>query len=279
MILVSGATGNIGQELVQRLLSKDAKVRVLVRDSRKVVHLGDRVQIAVGDLDVPESLSSAMQGVNKLFFVTPDPQQVKRLLNAAKQAGVKHVVKVSTIEAERSLGPGKWHHEQEKLIQSMGFEWTFLRPTMMNSNSVEWWSTTIKSQNAVYFPGGKGKVPPIDPRDVAAVACAVLTEGGHEGKVYELTGPEALTIREMVSILGNVLGKPIQYTDVPVFAAGLAMLRFGLPLYVVRGLMHTLGALRRNEYAYVTYAVEKFGKCTPRTFEEWCRENVSAFQA
>ena len=278
MILISGATGNVGKELVRFLLDKGAKVRVLVRDPKKVSHWGNRVEVAVGDLDQPVTLLPAMKGVEKLYFVTPEPKQVANLLNAAKQAGVKHVVKQSTIEAGRSLGPGKWHRQQEELIKSMGFTWTFLRPTMMMVNTIEWWKETIKSQNAVYFPGGKGKVPPIAPSDVAAVACAVPTESGHEGKVYELTGPEALAIGEMVEILSKTLGKPIQYTDVPVFAAAVSLLRFGLPLYVLKGLMHTLGALRKSEYEYVTYAVEQIGKHEARTYEQWCRENVGAFQ-
>ncbi len=278
MILVSGATGNVGKELVGFLLDKSAKIRVLVRDPKKAAHWGNRVEIVVGDLDQPETLIPAMQGVEKLYFVTPEPKQVANLLNAAKQAGVKHVIKQSTIEAGRSLGPGKWHRQQEELIKSMGFEWTFLRPTMMMVNTIEWWKETIKLQNAVYFPGGKGKVPPVAPRDVARVACTVLTESGHEGKVYELTGSEALSIGEMVEILAKALGKPIQYTDVPVFAAAISLLRFGLPLYVLKGLMHTLGALRKSEYEYVTYAVEYIGKHESQTYEQWCRENVGAFQ-
>lgn len=278
MILVSGATGNVGKELVGFLLDKGVKVRVLVRDSQKAARWGNRVEIAVGDLDQPETLLPAMQGVEKLYFVTPDPKQVTNLLTAAQKAGIRHVVKQSTIEAGRSLGPGKWHRQQEELIKSIGFEWTFLRPTMMMVNTIEWWKETIKLQNAVYFPGGKGKVPPVAPRDVARVACTVLTELGHEGKIYEITGPEALSIAEMVQTLAKALNKSIQYTDVPVLAAGISLIRFGLPLYVINGLMHTLGALRKSEYEYVTYAVEYIGKHESQTYEQWCRENAGAFQ-
>src|SRR6185503_2403817 len=261
MILVTGATGNVGKELVKQLVDKGVQVRVLLRDQKKAAALGDRVEVVIGDLNKPETLGAPMQGVEKLFLVTPDTGQVANLLKVAKQAGVQHVVKLSTIEADRSLGPGKWHCQQEELIKSMGFEWTFLRPTMMMVNTIEWWGETIKSQNAVYFPGGKGKVSPVDPRDVASVARTVLTEPGHEGQIYELTGPEAFTISEMVQILAKALDKPIRYTDVPVFAAAIGMLRFGLPFYVVMGLMQTLGALRRSEYAYVTDVVEQVNNC------------------
>jgi uncharacterized protein YbjT (DUF2867 family) len=149
---------------------------------------------------------------------------------------------------------------------------------MMMVNTVEWWSATIKSQGAVYFPGGKGRVPPVDPSDVAAVACNVLTTPGHTGQIYELTGPEALTIGEMVHILRNVLGQRIRYVNVPVFLAEIWMRRSGLPGCVVKGLMETLEALRRNEYAYVTDAVELITGHRPRSFEAWCQDHVAAFK-
>lgn len=278
MILITGATGNIGRELVQRFIEHGTRVRILVRDERKAASFAGKVDAVIGDLDHPETLRPAMHGVDKLFLVTPDTKQVTNLLRAAKEAGVKHIVKVSTIEADRSLGPGKWHRQQEELIQSMGFAWTMLRPTMMMVNTAEWWAETIKTQNAVYFPGGKGCVSPVDAGDVASVAYAVLTEPGHEGNIYELTGPQSLTIAEMVATLANVLKRHIQYRDVPVFAAAIGMLRFKLPLFLVLGLMQTLGALRRSEYAYVTDVVERVGKCEPRTYEEWCRENIGLFQ-
>src|SRR5215510_5387814 len=173
MILVTGATGNVGRELVPLLLDANQPVRVLIRDERKAAHLGDRVQRAVGDLDRPETLAQAMQGIDRLFLVTPVTQQVANLVEAAKHAGVRHIVKQSTIEANRSLGPGRWHREQERMIEDCGISWTFLRPTLMMVNTLQWWAHTILSQGCVYFPR-TGQVPPIDPLDVAAVACAVL---------------------------------------------------------------------------------------------------------
>jgi uncharacterized protein YbjT (DUF2867 family) len=278
MILVTGATGNVGKVLVQQLLEKGARTRILVRDPQRAAGLAGKVEFAVGDLDKPETLADAVKGVEQLYFVTAQTQQVRHLLEAAQHAGVKHVVKQSTIEADCSLGPGKWHRQQEQLIQSMGFEWTILRPTLMMVNTIQWWAETIKSQNAVYFPGGKGKVPPVDPQDVAAVASVVLTEPGYIGRIFDITGPESLTIGEMVEILAKVIGRPIKYTDVPVFAAGIAMLRYGTSLNLAYHLMQTLGALRRSEYAYVTDVVEQVGRVKPRTFEEWCHDNISAFQ-
>jgi uncharacterized protein YbjT (DUF2867 family) len=278
MIMVTGATGNVGKHLVQQLLAQSAPVRVLVRDERKAADLGANVERVVGDLNRPETLAVAMRGIEHLYMVTPETRQVINLLEAAKHSGVNHVVKQSTIEADRSLGPGKWHREQEELIESSGLAWTFLRPTMLMVNTIEWWGATIKSQGAVYFPGGNGRVPAVDPVDVAAVACTVLTRPGHEGQTYEVTGPKALTVGEMVQVLSRALGRPLRYVNVPAFLAAIWLRRFGMSHELVKGLMETLGALRRNEYAYVTDVVERVGGVNPRTFEVWCRSQIAAFQ-
>ena len=279
MILVTGATGNVGKFLIPQLLAKDAPVRILIRDKSKVAQLGDRVECVVGDLDRPETLRPAMQDVDRLYIVTPDTQQVTRLLAAAKEAGVSHVVKQSTIEADRALGPGKWHRAQEELIMASGMGWTFLRPTMMMVNTIEWWSATIKSHGTVYFPGGKGQVAPVAPADVAAVAAAVLTDApAHNGQIYELTGPESLTIGDMVRTLGTVLGRRLRYVNVPAPLAALWLRRMGLPGYVVTGLVETLGALRRSEYAYGTDAVAQVGGVKPQCYAAWCAANRAAFQ-
>jgi uncharacterized protein YbjT (DUF2867 family) len=160
----------------------------------------------------------------------------------------------------------------------MGFAWTFIRPTMFMSNTIEWWSATIRSQNAVYFPGGSGKVPPVDPRDVASVARAVLTQDGHEGKIYEVTGPQALTIGEMVQVLAKELGKSLRYVNVPAFLAAIWLRKFGMSRTLVNALMETLAALRRNEYAYVTDAAKRIGEVEPRTLAAWCREHAGVFR-
>ena len=279
MILVTGATGNVGQHLIPLLLAKDASVRILVRDKSKVARLADSVECVVGNLDQPETLRPAMQGVDQLYIVTPDMQQVTQLLAAAKEAGVRHVVKQSTIEADRALGPGKWHRAQEELIMASGLGWTFLRPTMMMVNTIEWWAATIKSHGTVYFPGGKGKVAPVAPVDVAAVAATVLTHPeDHTGQVYELTGPESLTIGDMVQTLGATLGRRLRYVNVLAPLAVLWLRRMGLPSYVVTGLVETLGALRRSEYAYVTDAVASVGAVTPQRYAAWCEANRAAFQ-
>ena len=146
------------------------------------------------------------------------------------------------------------------------------------TNAIEWWSETIKKQGAMYFPGGKGRVAPVDPRDVAAVTAVALTQSGHSNKIYELTGPELLTIGDMAQIIGRVLDKPIKYVNVPLFAARVQMLLSGMDRELVGALMQVADELRNDRGAQVTDTVIRVTGQQPRTFEAWCRENIKAFQ-
>lgn len=281
MILITGATGNIGRELIPLLLKSGQSIRVLVRDERKVAQLEACVKRVVGDLDKPETLVPAVEGVEELFLITYETQQDINVIEAAKRAGVQHIVKLSTLEAtEHKIKVGKWHYEREELIRASGLEWTFLRPGMFMSNTIEWWAETIKGQGSVFFPGGKkGKVAPVDPRDVAAVAALALTQPVHSRKAYELTGSELFTIGEMVQVISHALGKPIQYVDIPPIAAKLFMLKTGMDKVLVNALMEMLASLRKNEGAIIADAVQRVTGHPPRTFEAWCHEHIEAFQA
>lgn len=281
MILITGATGNIGKELIPILIESGQSIRILVRDERKVAHLDPCVERAVADLDKPETLVPAVKGAERLFLVTYETQQDINVIEAARQAGAQQIVKLSTLEAtDHAIQVGKWHYEREELIRASGLDWTFLRPGMFMSNTIEWWGDSIKGQGRVFFPGvKKGSVAPIDPRDVARVAALALTEPGHIGQSYELTGAELFTIGELVKVISQVLGKPIQYVDIPPIAAKLFMLNSGMDKTLVNALMEMLAALRRNEGAIVTETVSQLTGQPPRTFESWCREHIGAFKA
>jgi uncharacterized protein YbjT (DUF2867 family) len=235
----------------------------------------------VGDLDQPETLVSAVEGAEQIFLITYETQQDINVLEAAKRAGVQQIVKLSTIEAtDHKIQVGKWHYQREELIRASGLDWTFLRPGMFMSNSIEWWADSIKGQGRVFFPGGKkGRAAPVDPRDVAKVAAVALTQPGHSGQAYELTGTELFTIGEMVQVISRVLGKQIQYVDIPPIAAKLFMLKSGMDKVLVNALMELLVTLRKNEGAIITDTVQCVMGNTPGTFEAWCREHVGAFQA
>ena len=279
MILITGATGNVGRELTQQLLEAGQPLRLLTRDASKLSALDGRVEIAVGDLGKPETLESAFEGVERLFLVTASTQQDQNVLNAAKDAGVRHVVKLSTFEAVDPLMAEhvKWHREREELIRASGLAWTFLRPTMFMSTALDW-AGTIRQEGVFYFPGGAGKVPAVDPWDVAAVAAAALTGSGHQGQAYALTGPEALSFGQMADVLARVLGKKVGYVDIPDEAVGEQMRKAGLPDYVIEGLVGTFAAVRSGRLDNCSEDVEKVTARPPRSFEAWCRAHLSAFQ-
>jgi len=190
-------------------------------------------------------------------------------------------VRQSTIEAGAvpPIGPGRWHRDQEQLIERSGIAWTHIRPTMMMTNTVEWWRESIEAEGKVFFPGGEGRVSPVDSRDIAAVARAVLTGAGHEGRAYDITGPETLTIGEMVESLARALDKPIQYVDVPETSAGEWMIqKAGYSPVLARALVETLGALRSSRFADVADTVQRLTGRKARSYEQWCRENAEAFR-
>ncbi len=280
MILVTGATGNVGGKIVQQLLELQQPVRVFVRDESKIAHLGNQVECAVGDFEKVETLEAALQGVERMFLNTSGfgTQQDENAVEAAQRAGVKQIVKLSTFGAgEPSHAIDHWHAAQEQVLLTSGLVWTMLRPGQFMSNTLQW-AHAIKAQGAVYFPGGEGKIAPVDPRDIAAVAVVALTQSGHAGKAYQLTGPELLTVGEQVQILARLLGKPLQYVDVPPAVAAEQMRKAGMPPILVDALSELTVMLREGRGAYQTDTVAQVVGRPAHTFEEWCRANIAAFQ-
>ncbi|MCL4560678.1 MAG: SDR family oxidoreductase [Chloroflexi bacterium] len=278
MILITGASGTVGRELAQQLLETGRPIRVLTRDAQKLSTLKGRVDIAEGDLSQPETLYAALRGIDRLFLVTSSTQQDAYVLQAGKEAGVRHIVKLSTFEAvdPKMAEHVQWHREREELIRFSGLAWTFLRPTMFMSAALDW-AKTIREEGVFYFPGGEGRVPAIDPWDIAAVAAVALTKPGHEGQAYALTGPQNLSFGEMAQVLTRVLEKPIRYENISDETAVEGMRKAGLPEYVVEGLVGTFAVLRSGRLSYTTNDVARITGRTPRTFEAWCRVHKTAF--
>ena len=172
MILVTGATGTIGRELVSQLLADGEKFRVLVRDPKKVEHLKGKAEIIQGDLDKAETLPAAMQGIDHLFLLTVDQVTTSdaHVFQAAKAAGVKHVVKISTnfVGNDPQTGVGRWHAEKEKLLKDSGLAWTMVRLVSLRCPTAWNWAGSIKSQGTVFNSAGESKSAAIDPYDIAA---------------------------------------------------------------------------------------------------------------
>ena len=198
-ILVTGATGNTGSMLVPALVSSGVDVRALVRDESKAQALRDSgVEVVIGDLDKPESLSAAVDGVDRIFLLTWNgpaaEQQGKNLIDAAAKAGTPHVVKLSGYGSEKSRITVQ-HNAIEAYLSASGLPTTIVKPTFFMQN-VMMASQTVASDGMIYMPFGEGKVGMIDIRDIADASHTVLTTDGHVGKEYVLTGPESISFND-----------------------------------------------------------------------------------
>ena len=277
-ILIVGATGTVGTELVNQLTQDDHPVRILTRNPQKAVRFGNSVEVIVGDLDNPTSLKPAMQGVDRFFLITLSTQQDKNVLAVAREAGTRHVVKISTQEAGWTPveGHGHWHKEREEVIRSSGLAWTFLRPSMYMNFALSW-APGIRLENAIRLAGGDGRLPPIDPWDVAAVAKAALTTPGHENQGYTITGPELLSFTDIAAMFSKVLGRPVRRIEISEAEQAEDFMKMGVPKYVADGLAETFSLIRAGRFANRTDDVVKVTGRQPRTFENWLRDHISAF--
>lgn len=282
MILLTGGTGTSGVPIVNALLDRGEDVRVLARDPEKAVKLlGDDVEIARGDFNDPLSLEAALEGVDRALLnsaPTPDLVNVQSaFIDVAKRVGVKHVVKFSAI-GSRPGAPfriGDWHGQVEQHLERSGLAWTHLRPTNFMQNAFS--MIGMVKAGTIYQPTGAGKFSLVDVRDIAAVAAAALAERGHEGKAYDVTGPEALSYADIAATFSRVLGRPIEFADVPAAVAKQGMLQAGIPDWLADAINELNEQIKQGNFAPVTDVVRRVGKKTSITFEQFVRENVATF--
>jgi len=222
MILVTGANGTVGSEVVKQLLEAGQKVRVLVRDPAKAAKFGASVEVAEGDLSKPATLAAAFKGADKVFLSRPGRPCRARRQRRRRGEGRGREAPREALGPRRE--PGAGHHRRavasgrREEDRGVGHRVDVPSPGRLHDERLRL-GADDQGQGAVYAPLGEGKSPPIDPRDIAAVAVAALTKPGHEGKAYDLTGPEALTMAEQVKAISHAIGKPLAFVDVPEAAA------------------------------------------------------------
>jgi uncharacterized protein YbjT (DUF2867 family) len=276
MILVTGGTGNIGSELVRLLAAANQKVRVLTRDPAKAkVPAG--VEVAKGDFDDAAALAAALQGVEKTLMNAPGTAQELAFIEAAKKAGVKHLVMISSGGVSRGVGAGPVHEPSEKALQASGVPWTILRPSEFMTN-VFWLRETIVGQGAIYRATGEGKSAFIHPHDIAAAAAKVLTSSGHTGKIYELTGPAALSAAEVAAHVAAASGRNVRHVDIPVSVAREEMVKMHFPPMLVDSVSRFYESVKNGHEAKIEPGLQQLIGNTGRTFESWVKENAAAFR-
>ena len=282
-VLVTGATGTVGRDVAKLLSKKGVAVRAGVRDQAKArKQFGADIALATFDFEDAASFPGALKGVEKVFLLPPlMPNQVEvvnAFVDAAKRAGVRHIVKLSAIGADASprYTFGKWHAENEQHIRGSGLAFTFLRPNSFMQNFMTYFPPR---DGTIYLPWGNGKASLVDTRDIAAVAAEALTSDGHEGKTYTLTGPAALGIAEVASILSEVAEREINYVDVAESVARDGMLQAGVPQWQVEPLLELHATNKQNRWTAVTADVEKVTGNPPIDFAQFARDHVEKFRA
>jgi uncharacterized protein YbjT (DUF2867 family) len=273
MILVTGASGTVGSEVVKALGGRSARVRAGYRTRPQNVPAG--VESVALDYERPETVRPALQGVETLFLLSNTVEPEKTVMDEAKRAGVKRVVKLSVIgAAQEGFVFARWHRAVERHIEASGLAWTFLRPNSFMQNVVNYMGETIRAQSAIYSAAGDSAISHIDARDIGATGARVLTEKGHEGKAYELTGPAALTGGQIARILTRVLGREIRYVPISFEQYQQAAVAAGTPEAYADALVDLNRYYTTGQAAVVTPAVRQLTGRDPIPFEQFAKDHA-----
>jgi uncharacterized protein YbjT (DUF2867 family) len=282
-LLVTGATGNVGSRVVQELQERGVPVRAFMRDHGKAQTMpGDGVELAVGDFSDPESVRRSMEGVEGVFLACSNqPRQVEyetRVIDAAREAGVRRIVKLSALGAEigAPVAFWDWHARIEEHLQSSGIPSVVLRPGFSMANLLAS-AETVQYTGKLFVPAGEARISMVHPQDVGAAASVALIGDGHEGETYTLTGPEAITFEGVAGHLSEAVGREIECLNVPDEAALQGMIEQGIPEFVATQIVAVFGVLRGGGQERTTGTVQSITGREPRGFAEFAREHARLF--
>lgn len=280
-ILVTGATGNTGRAIVDALAERGAPVRAMVRTEADRSKLRAGVEVVVADFEDAAAVAAALDGAERAYLVTPSAEraeeQQKRFADLAARAGTRHLVVLSQLGA-REHSPVRflqYHAAVEQHVRDIGIGYTFLRPNLYFQGLLTF-ARSISTEGTFFAPIGDAAVSAVDVRDIAAVAAAALTQAGHEGASYTLTGPEAITHSQIAAALTAALGRTVRFVDVPpeTFADSIRGL---LPPWQADGLLEDYAHYRRGEAAQVSPVVAEITGTAPRSIEQFARDYAAAF--
>ncbi|MFI8070157.1 NAD(P)H-binding protein [Streptomyces sp. NPDC086033] len=274
MIVVTGATGNVGRPLVRELLAAGERVTAVSRHSPPENPAGLRHHR--GDLAAPQTLKPALDGAEALFLLTSGDFMAQGgnldgVLEVVRAGGVRRVVLLSS----QGVATGDHPSELEDAVRRSGLAWTMLRPAGFHSNTLQW-AGAVHAQRTVSAPFGDVALPTVDPEDIAQVAAVALRDPGHAGRVHELTGPAPTSPRQQTAAIGDALGEPVRFVEQTRGEARAEMVRF-MPEPIADATLDILGdpspGLRR-----VSPDVERVLGRPPRSYAEWAARNASAFR-
>ncbi len=278
MICVTGASGTVSSEVIRQLESSKAPFRGAYFSNKKAEAARARgIDAVTIDYGQPETLRAAFEGCHKLFLLGPNALNQSELernaVDAAKAAGVQHIVKQSAMGAgEESWSLAKIHRAVEKAIESSGLAWTFLRPNSFMQNTVTFMGPTIRAEAAFYSASGQARISHVDVHDIAAVAAKALTGANYEGKAYTLTGPEALTYDELASELSKALGRSITHIDLPPSDLKSGMLAEGMPEEICDRMLDLERYFREDQASRISDDIKQVTGREPRRFADYVLE-------
>ncbi|MFG2740215.1 NAD(P)H-binding protein [Streptomyces chartreusis] len=283
MILVTGATGTIGGEVVRQLAARGEKVRALTRDPA-AARVPSGVEAVPGHPGDRASVEVAMAGVAAAFLVgvfgPDDAEQDRGMAEAARAAGVRRIVKLSSIGTgdPRLAGFGRWHLPGEEAVRGSGLEWAVLRPSSFASNTLAW-ADAVREGTPAPNLMGEGKQGVVDPGDVAEVAVRTLLEPGHTGRTYTLTGPETISASGQATVLGEILGRPVTLLSLTADQRREQLLGAGLGADYADSLMAGARFIEEGGNALVTDDVPEVLRRPARSYREWAEDHRTAFGA
>lgn len=282
MILITGASGNVGREVVKQALAVGLKIRATFQSPAVAAKAPAGLEGVIMDYAKPETIRPALRGVEKIFLVGPPERNLPALeanfIKEVRAAGPRHIVKLSALGGRESMFPSG-HRDSEENIEASGLPYTFLRPNGFMQNLVNYNAGTIRSQNAFYGCQGNGAVSVVDIRDIAAVAVIVLAATGHEGKSYGLTGGEALTNEQVAEKISRVAGRKINYVDLPAAELKRGILSAGTSEWSADALLDLQRFYREGKASLVTDDFERLTGRKPIAFDRFVRDYAFAFQS
>jgi uncharacterized protein YbjT (DUF2867 family) len=280
MICVTGANGTLGSEVIRQLAAQQIPFRAAHFSEPSASAARTRgVDAVLIDYNRPDTLRAAFAGCTTLFLLGPNALNQTELelnaVDAARAAGVLHIVKQSVMgAAEEAYSLAKIHRPVEKAIEESGVAWTFLRPNSFMQNAVTFMSATIRTDSVFYSASGQARISHIDVRDLAAVAVAALTGAGHAGRIYTLTGPEAVTYDHMAGELSNALGRVIRHVSLPPADLKTAMLGEGMPEAIADRMLDLERYFGEGRASSITDDVSRVTGGEPRRLAEYVRETA-----
>jgi uncharacterized protein YbjT (DUF2867 family) len=280
-ILIVGATGTVGRQIVSQLTALDMQVRALVRNP-EAANLPPHVEVMRGDLTVPETLDGCLAGVDTVFLVwtAPSTAAAPCLERIAKHA--RNIVFLSApLKTPHPFfqqpNPSRALVEQiERLIERSGLKWTYLRPGMFAANALRWWGPQIRACDVLRWPYLSAPTAPIHERDIATAAVRALCQDSHTGAEYVLTGPESLSQFEQMSTIGRAIGRSLRIEEISPDEARREWAAF-MPPPVVNMLLDAWAAAI-GQPAFVTSTFEEITGSQPRTFLEWAIDHAAEFR-